>query len=209
MVNPSARTWGPVAATVLLATVLWFVAFYLTWSVFWIKISASAAILAGLSLMLQKGRNDRLTFSTKTLLLGLFSAVLLYGIFWMGKTVSTYMLPFAAHQIQGIYGKGNGTPMWAIMLLLCLITGPAEELYWRGYLQKNLMDRLGGWQGWLISTAIYSGVHIWSFNFMLIGAAFVAGAFWGAMYWRFRDLTPVIISHSIWSSVIFAVYPMG
>ena len=96
-----------------------------------------------------------------------------------------------------------------IALLLFFVTGPGEELYWRGYLQKNLMVRFGEWQGWLLATAIYSAVHIWSFNFMLIGAAAVAGAFWGAMYWRFKSLTAVIISHSVWSMVIFAVFPMN
>jgi len=44
---------------------------------------------------------------------------------------------------------------------------------------------------------------------MLIGAAAVAGAFWGAMYWRFKNLAMVIISHSIWSAVIFAVLPLA
>ena len=209
MVKHTQESLGSVACTVLLATVLWFISFYLDWLVFWYKISVSAIIMAGLSLLLQKGRYDRLNFNSRTILVGIGSAGVLYGVFYAGKMVSTFMLPFAAQQIQSIYGKGNGTPLWTIMLLLCFITGPAEELYWRGFLQKNLMNRFGGWQGWLLSTAVYSGVHIGSFNFMLIGAAAVAGAFWGAMYWRFKDLTPVIISHAIWSSVIFAVRPMG
>jgi hypothetical protein len=45
-------------------------------------------------------------------------------------------------------------------------------------------------------------------NFMLIGAAFTAGAFWGLQYlWR-RNLSSLIISHSLWSAVIFAVFPI-
>ena len=47
-----------------------------------------------------------------------------------------------------------------------------------------------------------------SWIYYLIAAAGVAGAFWGAMYWRFKNLAPVIISHSIWSTVIFAFLPM-
>jgi membrane protease YdiL (CAAX protease family) len=117
-------------------------------------------------------------------------------------------MSFAGQQVAGVYDKGAGTPMWLIALLLFFITGPAEEFYWRGYLQRNLMTRFGPWQGWLLATAIYAGVHIWSFNFMLIGAAFVAGAFWGAMYCRIKNLAPVILSHSIWSTVIFAVFPI-
>ena len=199
---------GPLIGTVLLANVLWFVTFYLAWSTFWLKISFSAATLAILSFWLQPLRKEYLKFNSKALILGLLSASMLYLIFWLGKTVSTALLPFAGTQIGGIYDKGVGTSMWRIALLLFFITGPAEELYWRGYLQNHLMVRFGQWQGWLLATTIYAGVHIWSFNFMLIGAAGVAGAFWGAMYWRFKNLAPVIISHSVWSTVIFAIFPM-
>ena len=192
----------------LLAALFWFVTFYLTWASFWIKISFSAATLAILSLLLQPNRKERIRIDARAVALGLASAAILYFIFWTGKAVSEVILPFSGGQIGGIYDKGAGTPMWVIALLLFFVTGPSEELYWRGYLQKNLMMRYGQWQGWLLATAIYAAVHIWSFNFMLVGAAAVAGAFWGAMYWRLKNLTPVIISHSVWSAVIFAVFPM-
>ena len=198
----------PLIGTTLLAAALWFVTFYLTWASFWIKISLSAATLAVLALLLQPDQRDQLEFSSSAIIVGLVSAVILYIIFWGGKLVTTSFLPFAGSQIGSIYGKGIGTPGWIIALLLFFVTGPAEELYWRGYLQKNLMARFGPWQGWILAVAIYAGVHIWSFNFMLIAAAGVAGAFWGAMYWRFKNLAPVIISHSIWSAVIFAFLPM-
>ena len=198
----------PLIGTVLLATVLWFVTFYLTWSTFWIKISASSAALALFSFWLQPDLKKSLKLSGRAVIIGLLSAAVLYLIFWTGKAVSAAIFPFAGQQIGGIYAKGSGTSLWVIALLLFFITGPAEELYWRGYLQKNLMARFGRWQGWLLATVIYAAVHIWSFNFMLIGAAFVAGAFWGAMYLHFRNLAPVIISHAVWSMVIFAVFPM-
>jgi len=199
----------PLIGTVILATVLWFVTFYLTWATFWIKISFSAATLAILSLWLQPSRKEYLKFNLNAFILGLLSALVLYLIFWIGKMASNVLFNFAASQIGGIYDKGAGTPIWRIALLLFFITGPAEELYWRGYLQKNLMVRFGQWQGWFIATIIYAAVHIWSGNFMLIGAAGVAGAFWGAMYWRLKNLAPVIISHSIWSTVVFAVFPLS
>ena len=197
-----------VTGTVVLATMLWFITFYLAWSNFWIKISFSAALLAAVSLVLQPDNRPGLKFNGRALILGLGSAVLLYAIFWAAKKMAPPLLPFADRQIGSIYQKGTGIPRWQIALLLFFVTGPAEELYWRGYLQKNLMERFGRWQGWLMATAVYAGVHIWSFNFMLIGAAAVAGAFWGALYWRLNNLAPVILSHSIWSTVIFALLPM-
>jgi membrane protease YdiL (CAAX protease family) len=195
-------------ATIMLASLLWFVTFYLSWSTFWIKISFSAATLAILSLLLRPYPAKNVIFDCKALIFGLLSAAVLYFIFWSAKMISIALFPSADHQIGGIYDKGMGTPMWVIALLLFFITGPSEELYWRGYLQDSLMTRFGQWQGFVLATAAYAGVHIWSFNFMLIGAAGVAGAFWGFMYWRLKNLTPVIISHSVWSMVIFAVFPM-
>jgi hypothetical protein len=198
-----------VVLTVLLACALWFVTFYLSWSSFWIKISVSAATLAILSLWIEPHRKDQFRFSKTAILLGLASAGLLYAIFWLGKTISGTLMPFAATQINGIYQKGMGTHTAIIAALLFFITGPCEEIYWRGFLQKNLAARFGPRQGWLLATVIYAAVHIWSFNLMLIGAAGVAGAFWGAMFWRYNNLAPVIISHSDWSTVIFAVFPMS
>jgi len=195
-------------ATVVLATVLWFVTFYLTWSNFWIKISFSAAILAILSLQIQPLPSDQLRFGWRAIIQGLFSAAVLYVIFWFGKWVSTLIFPFASHQIGAIYGKGEGFPLLVIFFMLLLVTGPSEEIFWRGFLQRNLMVRYGKLRGWFIATAIYTGVHIWSFNFMLIGAAALAGAFWGLLYLRWKNLTPVIISHAIWSAFIFAVVPV-
>jgi hypothetical protein len=97
-------------ATVLLATLFWFVTFYLAWSIFWIKISFSAATLAVLSLVLKPIPKKKLVFDGKAFIIGLFSAAILYFIFWSGKTISTTMFPFAGQQIGGIYDKGVAGP---------------------------------------------------------------------------------------------------
>jgi hypothetical protein len=43
---------------------------------------------------------------------------------------------------------------------------------------------------------------------MLILAALAAGAWWGAFYAWKKDLLALIVSHSVWSAVIFAVLPI-
>ena len=95
-----------------------------------------------------------------------------------------------------------------MFLLLLLVTGPCEEIYWRGFLQKNLMLRYGETRGWILATAIYAGVHILSFNFMLFGAAAVAGTFLGLLYMKLKRLDTLIVCHSVWSAFIFAVLPV-
>lgn len=197
-----------VLGTVILASALWWVTFAQELTSFWIKISISASLLAGISLGLRPPPAGSLRPDARAIGWGLLSAIALYGIFWVGKAVSTALFAFAGGQIGGIYHKGDGTPLWVIALLLFCVTGPAEEIYWRGFLQQWLVERFGRRGGWAAATAIYAGVHVWSFNFMLVGAAAVAGAFWGALYARCGRLAPVMVSHAVWSTVIFAVFPM-
>ncbi len=194
--------------TVLLAAALWFITFALGGASFWIKISISAATLAALSFWFDPSQRAPLHFNGRSWVLGLGSAALLYMIFWLGRALSLVLFDFAGDQIGAIYHKGTGPPGWTIALLLLFVTGPCDEIYWRGYLQRHLMTRFGRWPGWALATALYAGVHISSMNFMLVGAAAVAGAFWGAMYARLGRLPAVILSHAVWSTVIFAVLPM-
>lgn len=198
----------PLIGTVLLAALLWFITFALGGISFWAKISISAATLAGLSFLLQPAHREEFRFDARAVALGLAAAAALYLVFWMGKAVATTLFDFAGRQIGGIYTKATGASMGVIALLLFFVTGPSEEIFWRGFLQRQLMKRFGRWPGWALATAVYAGVHVCSLNFMLVGAAAVAGAFWGAMYARCGNLAPVIVSHSVWSAVIFAVLPM-
>lgn len=194
--------------TVILAFGLWFVTFYLEWLNFWIKISLSASLLAVLAVWAQTLRHNKLRFDRSAIVQGLLTAVALYLVFWAGNIVSSWIFPFASHQVGAIYGKGEGFSTIVVFFLLLLVTGPCEEIYWRGFLQRTLMSRYGKTPGWLLTTAIYAGVHIWSLNFMLIGAAAVAGAFWGFLYMKYGRLDSLIICHSVWSACIFAVAPL-
>ena len=152
-----------------------------------------------------KGKGPSLSRSRGTLLAG---AALLYLVFLTGNFVSEFLFPFASRQVGSIYGKGQGFSTTAIFFLLLFVTGPCEEIFWRGYLQNGLMEKFGQWKGWLLATAVYTGIHVCSLNFMLIGAAAVGGAFWGLMYLKFRRLDALIICHSVWSAFIFAVVPI-
>jgi len=207
--NRSAYNPRLVWSTVILAFALWFVTFYLGWLNFWVKIACSAATLAALSVWAHTLKDNRLPFDRAAFLQGIATAVVLYLVFWAGQAVSSHLFPFAPHQVGAIYGKGAGFSSLTIFFILLLVTGPCEEIFWRGFLQRNLMGRYGEIPGWLLATAIYTGVHIWSFNFMLIGAAAVAGAFWGFLYLKLKRLDTLIICHSLWSAFIFAVVPLG
>ena len=190
---------------ILLALAGWGFTFGIAWGNFWIKIGCTVTVITAYSLFF---RRPKIRISLSEVALGLASAVALYGIFWLGNALSPHVIPGAHSQVGGIYGLGDGTQRVWIILLLLFVTGPGEELFWRGFLQEAMMERWGRWPGFCAATAFYGAVHIFSMNIMLIGAACVAGAFWGLQYLLRRDLTSLIVSHALWSAVIFAVLPI-
>jgi membrane protease YdiL (CAAX protease family) len=194
-----------IGGAVLLALVCWAVTFGWAGGNFWIKIGLSVLAVFSYSLFWQR---PKIPFRFSSFLLGLFSAAVLYLVFFLGNNLVPYILPGAKTQVGGIYFLGEGTSKVLIFLLLFFITGPGEEIFWRGFLQDHLMKRWGGLQGFIAATLIYAGVHVFSYNLMLILAALVAGAFWGLLYLWKRDLLIQITSHSVWSAVIFAVAPI-
>jgi len=193
--------WG----AVLLAFACWAVTFGWPGGNFWVKIGLSVLAVFAYSLFWQKPKiNPRLS----PFFLGLLSAGVLYVIFYLGHHLAPYLLPGSKTQVGGIYSLGEGTSRVLIFLLLFFITGPGEEIFWRGFLQEQLMKKCGDFPGFLFATLIYAGVHVFSLNLMLILAAVVAGTFWGLLYLWKRDLLVQITSHSFWSAVIFALAPI-
>lgn len=116
---------------------------------------------------------------------------------------------FAKPQIAGIYSTKSQASLWAIGSLLLLLIGPAEEIFWRGYVQRKLSLSLGDWKGFFTATLVYALIHIWSFNFMLIMAALLCGLFWGWMFMRYKSVWPGVISHAVWDVVIFVIFPIS
>ncbi len=194
-----------ITGAILLAFACWAFTFGIAWGNFWVKIGLSVTVICLYSLIWHR---PNIRFTLSNILAGILSAVVLYGLFVLGNFLAPYIIPGAGGQVGGIYDLGTGTDRIFIFLLLCFITGPGEEIFWRGFLQENLMRRFGDLRGYVLGTLIYGGVHLFSLNMMLILAALVAGAFWGGLYLWKRDVGLAIVSHSLWSAFIFAVFPV-
>ncbi len=194
-----------IRGAVVLASVCWAITFGGPGGNFWVKIGLSVAAVSLYSLIWKR---PNLSFHLRSFVFGLSSALVLYFIFFLGNKIAPVVLPGAKTQVGTIYSLGAGSNRILIFLLLFFITGPGEEIFWRGFLQDRLMERWGNVPGYLATTALYAGVHVFSWNLMLILAALVAGAFLGLLYFWKRDLLAQIVSHSFWSAVIFAVAPV-
>jgi uncharacterized protein len=197
---------------IIIAAVCWFIMFS-PWTKemvnFWAGISISAALLTVLALSIDKKELSSIyKFETRHIFIGIIAAAILYLVFYIGNLASTYIFSFAKSQIYNIYTNKDQSAPYLIGILLFFIIGPAEEIFWRGFIQKNISTKYGGLKGFVITTVIYTAIHLWSFNFMLIMAALVCGLFWGFMFYKFKSIIPVIISHAIWDLVIFIIIPI-
>ena len=62
-------------------------------------------------------------------------------------------------------------------------------------------------QGTALGVAAYGGVHVVTGNFTLLGAATVAGAWWGLLYALGMPLGALVVSHVAWDIWIFLLQP--
>lgn len=175
---------------------------------FWLMMSFSAIVLLTSSMIIQrKDLSEIYLFKTSYILIGIFSAFVLYMVFIVGNFAASQLFSFAKGQISGIYDlRKQSTPV--VIGFLVFLIGPAEEIFWRGVVQHTIARRLGPLKGCLIVSLLYALAHIWAFNFMLVMAALVCGLFWGFVYMKYRSLWPAIISHALWDLFIFVLLPV-
>jgi membrane protease YdiL (CAAX protease family) len=201
-----------VATFGIIAAVFWFVIFSpwtAGWMNFWAQMMLATGLLAGSVVYLNQEQYAHIfRFRIMQAVLGVLSVAVLYGIFYLGNWFVTAILDFASSQVANIYASKAQAPPDLIATVLVVWIGPAEEIFWRGYIQKSFADRWGSWKGYILASLIYALVHVWAFNFMLIMAALVAGLFWGLLFVRTGSLWPGIISHALWDVAIFILWPI-
>lgn len=179
---------------------------------FWAWLTANIVLLTALSFVADKGyvarlRQDLGSGLARKLAIGIGSAAILYAVFAVGHILSGVVLPFAAAGVAKVYALRAGAPGWRVALLIVLVIGPGEELFWRGFFQERAAATTCPSYGLALAATLYTAVHLASGNLMLVIAAAVCGVFWGWLYMRFRSPIINIVSHTIWDLAVFLVFP--
>jgi uncharacterized protein len=186
------------------------VAFSLTFggprSRFWQRMSYTGLTLGGLALVGER-RLRSLQVRSSDVVNGLLSAAGLYVVFQGGDRFARRLLPSGGREIESIYALQHLRPRAELAARLGLIIGPAEELFWRGFLQRRLQRSFGPWRGALAASAAYAGVHLAARNVTLLGAAAVAGLYWGVLCRLGLSMPALIVSHIAWDIWIFLIAP--
>ncbi len=198
--------------TVVLATVLWTIMFS-PWTAphvnFWWMMTGSACTLSLCATIFSPDWWRKIRITPTDIFLGIAIAVALWGVFWIGDKLSQIMFDFARPQVDTIYSMKDGESPWLLTALMLFLIGPAEEIFWRGYVQQTLSKRWTPNIGFIVTTLIYALVHAGSCNFMLTMAALVAGAAWGLLYRLYpQRFTAIILSHALWDVAVFIWFPI-
>ena len=203
----------PLIVSLIVAAIVWAIMFSPLTAphiYFWATMAPAAVLLCHIAVRNMPGLLRRLHFTPANIALGVLMAAALWLAFYIGDWAAAQLFSFARPEVGAIYGIREGVSPIILSALLIALIGPAEELYWRGYVQETLTRRLGANAGFIIATALYPAVHIPSCNFMLIMASLVAGVFWGLAYRLMpRRLAAIVISHALWDAAIFIWFPIN
>lgn len=189
-----------VAAGLCVAAAAWAWMFLPGRSGFWTRATLAGAAIAAYA-VIADGRGMRKLFPTDSteVAIGIAGAAVLYAVFWIGDRLLRWSLPALSAEVGDLYRVRAETQPKNMPWVL-LVIGPAEELFWRGFVQHRA--------GFLVAVAGYALIHLWERKLILVTAAAVGGLFWGALFaWRGSLVAP-IVSHLLWDLAIIVYFPL-
>ncbi len=92
-------------------------------------------------------------------------------------------------------------------IILIISTGFAEELLFRGILQKNAQNVIGPLYGLLYIAILFTALHIgWNSIYDLI-FVFSVGLFYGIAFYKTKSIIGTTLSHGISNTFLFLIVP--
>lgn len=93
------------------------------------------------------------------------------------------------------------------LIYMILFVGLAEELLFRGLIQRDMMKLLGWKWGLIGASLMFAVMHLTWRSIPELVFTFVAGLIFGYLYYRTRSLTVPIVAHGIANTVLVAILP--
>jgi membrane protease YdiL (CAAX protease family) len=174
-------------------------------AIFWYIFSGSVLVLIAYA-MFQEEVDDEVSL-IQYVFVGAIAGFFIYFIFWLGvRAIDILHLPFNT-SIKNLYKWFAPSLFWQYLALV-LVAAPGEELFWRGFIQKRVMNYYNPFISISAASILYASVHIYSGSFLLVLAAFISGCIWGNLYFWKRSMPLVIVSHIVFDLMIFIILPL-
>jgi uncharacterized protein len=150
---------------------------------------------------------NRLRPSRRLVAMGALSGLALYALFLIGALLvqGTPLWP----GIEEVVELTRGTaPAGLAALVIVFGTSPSEEVLWRGAVFARLTRRYGaGWRPVVMTSLAYAFFVGLSLSPALPLAALVCGPVWGRQRQVTGSLVPSLVSHALWSLLMFLYIP--
>lgn len=105
--------------------------------------------------------------------------------------------------------QDNPQILLPLIPLSILVTGPAEELLFRGIIQTRLQEGFGTAAAVLLATLVFTLVHIPAYYGpglpTTLGILFVLGLFLGGIYEYTGNLVVPIVAHGLYNAISFGM----
>ncbi|WP_261132372.1 CPBP family intramembrane glutamic endopeptidase [Bacillus sp. Marseille-Q3570] len=170
---------------------------------FWVFFPLVQAGLLIFSIL--KGKISWNGLSIKNVLVAVGSGVFIYCFFAVGKLLVTLSIPSLFIQLENLYTMISPETWWHTLLVFVIII-PAEEWFWRGYVQ----NRLHGTARFrvIVSVLLYGGAHLGSGSILLVLAAVFAGFAWAILYEKTKNIWLPLLSHLVFDLLLFMLFPL-
>ena len=142
----------------------------------------------------------------EALAVGIGAGLLLYVATRLFVTVAIRWEPFA-RATRAIYGEAGPIPLALAVGLSVLVMVPAEEVFWRGFVQAELG---AAWEpAWaaVITWALFVAVNVPSRSLPIVLGAAVGGAVWAALGWWSGGMLASLASHILWTGSMLGLPP--
>jgi membrane protease YdiL (CAAX protease family) len=168
-------------------------------------VTASLAMLA-ITLSRTPRHQDLLKVHDGIVVLGVGSAFALFLAFVLLGPVVRRVHPLWVAVLKA-YAR-PATLRTATAFVVLLLIAPVEEAFWRGFVQGRLSQDYGESRAFRLTLAGYVASYLVTLNLALAGAALICGGCWGWFRLRTGSIVPSILSHTLFTLVVYFAYPL-
>jgi membrane protease YdiL (CAAX protease family) len=150
---------------------------------------------------------NRLRPSRRLVAMGVLSGLGLYALFLVGALLvrGTPLWPWIEEVVELTRGSA---PAGLAALVIVFGTSPSEEVLWRGAVFARLTRRYGaGWRPVVMTSLAYALFVGLSLSPVLPLAALGCGLVWARQRQVTGSLVPSLVSHALWSLLMFLYIP--
>ena len=115
--------------------------------------------------------------------------------------------PAFAHHTADVYGERHDVSLAVALFLALAVVAPAEEAFWRGFVQARLGDAMSPLAGALAAWGLYVAANLASGKLPIVAAAVVGGAVWGGLAFWTRGVLASVACHVVWAGLMILLPP--